>query len=104
MVNAVTPLYFGKVGRNMMLSQPPRVLNSPQQTEEGVQGMADVNSGTREAVALDLLEKIARCEGKVFAAPHEMPNEGYTAANRAWILDTYAECLVTVTGGHPLRR
>jgi hypothetical protein len=65
--------------------------------------MADISGSTREAVALDMLEKIARCEGKVFAAPHEIPNEGYTAADRAWVLDTYAECLVTATGGRPLK-
>lgn len=52
--------------------------------------MADITSGTPEAVALDLLERIAAVERKVM---HASPDSGATVADRTWILDAYAECL-----------
>jgi hypothetical protein len=51
--------------------------------------MADVSSGTPESVALDLLEKVAAVERKVFYSDQN-------AADRKWILDTYAECVTAV--------
>lgn len=55
-----------------------------------------MSEGTPEAVALNLFEKIARCERVEFAAGHL--DEGYQTVDRAWILDTYAECLRAATG------
>jgi hypothetical protein len=64
-----------------------------------VTNMADISSGTPEATALDLLEKISGVEKKVF---HSQTSSASTAADRKWILDTYAECL-SATKGNRLR-
>ena len=49
-----------------------------------------------EAVALDLLDKIAAVENKVF---HTSSQAGpLSAADREWILNTYAECLTATRG------
>ncbi len=50
---------------------------------------------TPEGVALELFDKIAGSERMVF---HSGGGEGYTIADRAWILDTYAECLLATQG------
>jgi len=47
-----------------------------------------------EIVAIALLERIARSEGRHFEAT---PQNGSTA-DRQWILDTYFDCLNTVHG------
>ena len=48
--------------------------------------------GTPEAIALDLLKIITNVEGK------DLGPAGSNKADRAWILDTYAECLQATTG------
>lgn len=57
--------------------------------------MADpTNAATgwsREQVAYLLLERIANVENK------PLHGTGGTTADRQWILQTYAECLITVT-------
>jgi hypothetical protein len=51
--------------------------------------------GTPEAIALDLLKIITNVEGK------DLGSAGSNKADRAWILDTYAECLQATTGRRP---
>jgi hypothetical protein len=52
--------------------------------------MADQTGGhSSEQVAYMLLERIASCEGKALAGHGDK-------ADRKWILDTYAECLIAV--------
>lgn len=58
--------------------------------------MLNPTGATPEIVALALLERIARSEGRHFDVK---PEAGATTADRRWILDTYAECLEAVTGG-----
>lgn len=53
--------------------------------------MADISSGTPEAIAMELLEKVAAVESKNFHTADRAK-----AADRKWILDTYAECIFTV--------
>ena len=48
-----------------------------------------------EIVALALLERIARSEGRHFDAKPEI---GADIADRKWILDTYSECLDAAKG------
>ena len=48
-----------------------------------------------EIVALALLERIARSEGRHFDTK---PEDGATTADRKWILNTYSECLDAVKG------
>lgn len=48
-----------------------------------------------EIVALALLERVARSEGRHF---ERKPEEGFTTADRKWILDTYFECFQAVKG------
>lgn len=48
-----------------------------------------------EYVAYKLLHEIAGIEKKSL---HNEPASGWTIANRAWILDTYRECLVATKG------
>ncbi len=54
-----------------------------------------IGENSPEQVAYKLLREIARVEGKVF---HKKPSTSQSVAERAWILDTYAECLHTVHG------
>lgn len=56
--------------------------------------MADtpINGDSPEAVALRLLELVAKTEKKTFVA--DMSNQVNT--DRKWILDTYAECMLAV--------
>ena len=48
-----------------------------------------------EVVALALLERITRAEGRQF--DHE-PEAGTSTADREWILKTYFECVQAVKG------
>lgn len=48
-----------------------------------------------EIVALALLERIARAEGRQF---DHKPEAGTTVADRQWILTTYFDCLQAVKG------
>jgi hypothetical protein len=48
--------------------------------------------GTKEAVALSLLNLVARSEGKIF----DKGRTGGEVADRKWILNTYAECLTAI--------
>ncbi len=48
-----------------------------------------------EVVALALLERIARAEGRQF---DPKPEAGTSTADREWILKTYFDCLQTVKG------
>lgn len=56
--------------------------------------MLNPSGDSPEVVALALLERIARSEGRHFEAT---PQEGSTA-DRQWILDTYFDCLSAVRG------
>ncbi len=55
---------------------------------------------TPEAVALELLKIIAAVEKKslMSAGAGLLAGEGFTTADRGWILQTYAECLSVVKG------
>lgn len=57
--------------------------------------MLNPSGDSAEIVALALLERIARSEGRQF---DREPEEGMTAADRKWILDTYFECLNAARG------
>lgn len=57
-----------------------------------------VESNSAEKVALDLLHVIAHVERK---ALHSGAAEGWTSADRAWILRTYGECIQAVRGAPP---
>ena len=48
-----------------------------------------------EIVALALLERIARSEGRQF---DHKPEAGMSIADRQWILGTYFDCLQAVKG------
>ena len=48
-----------------------------------------------EIVALAMLERIARSEGRQF---EHKPEAGMAVADRKWILDTYFDCLQAVRG------
>lgn len=52
----------------------------------------EIEGDSEAAVALALLQMVAEAEGKL-AADGE-----WKGADRAWILDTYAECLSAVDG------
>ncbi len=55
-----------------------------------------VGQNSPEYVALKLLEMVARVEKRTFYHSQDMRNE--TTADRAYLLDTYAECLEAVRG------
>lgn len=57
--------------------------------------MLNPSGDSPEIVALALLERIARAEGKHFDV---RPDAGTTTADRLWILDTYSQCLAAVQG------
>jgi Ran GTPase-activating protein (RanGAP) involved in mRNA processing and transport len=52
----------------------------------------EIEGDSRQAVALALLNMIARAEGKLDE------DGGMEDVGRAWLLDTYAECLVAASG------
>ncbi len=56
--------------------------------------MLNPSGDSAEVVALALLERIARSEGRHFEIA---PQQGSTA-DRQWILDTYFDCLSAVRG------
>ena len=56
--------------------------------------MAD-HAQSQEAVAFALMEKVASVERRGFI-PSSL-SDGWKAADRNWLLDTYAECLLAVT-------
>ncbi len=58
--------------------------------------MLNPSGDSPEVVALALLERVARAEGKRFDA---QPEEGTKTADREWILQTYSECLTVVRSG-----
>jgi len=59
--------------------------------------MAEI-AQTPEAVALELLNLVAKVEGKALSRSNG-PAAGYAenVADRKWIISTYAECLAAVT-------
>lgn len=57
--------------------------------------MLNPTGDSPEIVALALLERIARAEGRQFDAK---PEANAATADRKWVLDTYFECLTTVKG------
>lgn len=57
--------------------------------------MLNPSGDSPEIVALALLERIARSEGRHFDIK---PEAGMTVADRKWILATYADCLAAVKG------
>ena len=63
--------------------------------------MADTNTvvhigeNSPEQVAYRLMEAIAKVESKTLYVPSER-SSGVMAADRKWILDTYAECMKAI--------
>jgi len=57
--------------------------------------MLNPSGDSPEVVALALLERVARSEGRQF---ERKPEDGMIAADRKWILDTYFDCLNAVKG------
>jgi hypothetical protein len=60
--------------------------------------MLNPSGDSPEIVALALLERIARAEGRQF---DRKPEDGMTVADRRWILDTYFDCLAAARGHRP---
>ena len=58
------------------------------------QPVVHIGENSPEQVAFKLMELIARVERKSFFPE---PSRGDTAADRQWILDTYAECRLAVS-------
>lgn len=54
------------------------------------------DTSAAEQIAYKLLQHIAAVERRAF---FPNPGEDSSAADRQWILDTYAECLSTVRNG-----
>jgi uncharacterized membrane protein YukC len=52
----------------------------------------EIEGDSRQAVALALLNMVARAEGKIDE------DGGLDGVGRAWVLDTYAECLLAASG------
>lgn len=52
-----------------------------------------IGENSPEQVAFKLMNEIASVEKK---SMHASPSNGWTTADRKWILDTYAECLKAV--------
>lgn len=61
---------------------------------KGSSSMLNPSGDSAEIVALALLERIARSEGRHFEVA---PSQGSTA-DRQWVLDTYFDCLNVVHG------
>ena len=59
--------------------------------------MLNPSGDSPEIVALALLERIARSEGRQFDIK---PDAGMKTADRLWILSTYADCLAIVRGNN----
>lgn len=59
-----------------------------------------IEENTPEHVAYRLLRDIANMEKRTIL-PHMVGRDGAVLAERAWYLDTYAECLRAATGGRP---
>lgn len=57
--------------------------------------MLNPSGDSPEIVALALLERVARSEGRQF---ERKPEEGAISADRKWIVDTYFECRHAVKG------
>jgi hypothetical protein len=68
--------------------------------------VVNITGNTPEQVALSLFHIIAQIERKALnPAP---PPQGWTVADREWVLDTYGECIRTIwepqtRGGAPGR-
>lgn len=60
---------------------------------------AKIEGATPEAVALALLEMIAKVEKKTLYHPGAGLAEGHTVADRSWILYTYIACRKAVKDG-----
>ena len=58
-----------------------------------------MDDNTPEKVALDLLKTIAHIEKRTL---HSGPPDGWMAADRSWLLRTYAECIAAVRAGTPV--
>ncbi len=58
--------------------------------------MLNPTGDSAEIVALALLERVARSEGRQFDGK---PEAGTAIPDRQWILATHAACLATVRGG-----
>ena len=54
----------------------------------------DTGTGTPEAVAYALMHDIMAAENRTFANP----GKGEAVADRAYVLNLYAECLAAATG------
>jgi hypothetical protein len=57
-------------------------------------------SGSPEAVAYALFERVCYVEGKDIGVVAEPP-KGWERPSRSWIFSTYAECLSAVRSGAP---
>lgn len=57
------------------------------------QAAGGVENNTPEKIALELMQMIAHIEKK---ALHSGPAPGWEAADRSWLLATYAECIRAV--------
>lgn len=55
-----------------------------------------MSDGTPERIAFELLQMIANVERKDLVPP---AGKDKTMADRAWILQTYADCILTVKRG-----
>lgn len=55
-----------------------------------------IGENSPEKVALDLVQHIARMEGKILYQNRDSREQ---TADRKWLLDTYAECIDTVRHG-----
>lgn len=51
---------------------------------------------SKEAVALELLNRIAKAEGKIENGDWLNAEKTRNAASKDWILDTYTQCLMAV--------
>jgi hypothetical protein len=56
-----------------------------------------IGENSPEYVAYKLLLDIQRIERKAFSGGEI--KQGWSTADRKWVLDTYAECLKAATGG-----
>ena len=59
-----------------------------------------IGENSPQYIAYRLMHEIATVEGKSF---QRNPGGGYQQADRAWILNTYAECVEAALGGRPWR-
>lgn len=56
-----------------------------------------IGENSPEQVAYRLLERVAGLERKSIHGSSDL-SSGWTAADRKWLLDTYAECLTAAKG------